>query len=156
MSGSPTPSSPPTASAPPDVVDVAADLRLGATRLARRLRQEVEVRLTPSLHSALVSIHVHGPMTLGELAEHERVTPPTVTKVVGRLEEQGLVERIADTDDRRVCRVGTTPAGDELLEESRAAKNAWLAGRIRDLPVEDLEVLRRAAELVESIVDDRR
>ena len=54
------------------------------------------------------------------LADHERVAPPTVTRVVAKLEADGLVQRTADTDDRRVSRVATTAAGDALLAELRA------------------------------------
>lgn len=154
----PVPATSPTSDAARPSTDpgpVAARLRLGATRLARRLRQEVEVELTPSLHSALVSVRVHGPLTLGELAQIERVTPPTVTKLVGRLEEQGLVDRHADPDDRRVCRVAATTRGEALLAESREAKNAWLAQRLDQLMPEDVAVLDRAAALIEAVVEDR-
>ena len=126
-----------------DVAELAAQLRLSATRLARRLRQEAEVDLTPSMLSALAMVHVNGPLTLGELAELERVTPPTVTKIVGRLQDHALVERLPDAEDRRVCRGRTTTEGVSLLAESRARKNAWLAERLgaaRPRPLASLAV----------------
>ena len=119
--------------AAPAADEVAAGLRLSTTRLARRLRTEAEIGLTPSLLSALAVVHVHGPLTLGALAELEGIAPPTVTKIVGKLQDQDLVERIADPADRRVCRVETTTAGEELLARSRARKTAWLADRLDGL-----------------------
>ena len=131
-----------------------------ATRLARRLRQEAEVDLTPSMLSALAMVHVNGPLTLGELADLERVTPPTVTKIVGRLQDHELVERLPDAEDRRVCRVRTTTEGESLLAESRARKNAWLAERLAPLDREALASLARASrtidELLASDVEDDR
>jgi len=139
---------------PGGVLAVAASLRLGTTRLARRLRREADVDLTPSLLSALSMVYLHGPLTLGALAEFERVTPPTVTKLVGRLEEAGLVERACDPDDRRVHRVSITDGGSSLLAESRERKNAWLAERLGTLDAHDLECLRRAGDLIDRVLAD--
>lgn len=141
----------------PDTPDeVAAALRLSTTRLARRLRAEADMGLTPSLLSALAVVHVHGPITLGALAQAEGIAPPTVTKIVGKLEQQGLVERIACDADRRVCRVAVTGAGDDLLARSRARKTAWLAARLQELPVDELSTLGAAAKIIdELLVADR-
>lgn len=116
-----------------EVVELAARLRLSATRIARRLRREADVDLSPTLGSAIAAIHVHGPLTLGALAEHERVAPPTVTKIVNKLEARGLVARQVDPLDRRVCRVECTPEGAALIEQSRQRKNEWLAARLAAL-----------------------
>src|SRR3954447_13531511 len=88
-----------------DVATLAARLRLSSTRLARELRRQADAGLSPSQLSALVSIERHGPMTLGALADHERVAPPSITKVVTKLEGLGLVSRHVDDDDRRIVRV---------------------------------------------------
>jgi DNA-binding MarR family transcriptional regulator len=117
--------------------EIAARLRVSATRLARRLRKESTGELTPSQMSALVAISTHGPLTLGELADHERVAPPSITKAVAKLEADGLVVREPDERDRRVSRVSTTRAAESLLAENRKRKTAWLTTRIRELdPVE--------------------
>src|SRR3989442_1480219 len=131
MRTSPSPDS--TAPAQEPAPDIAARLRLSATRLARRLRQESGAGLSPSQQSALAVIANHGPLTLGALAEHERVAPPSITKVVTKLECDGLVTRSPDPADRRVCRVAISPAGSALLEESRLRKTAWLTARISEL-----------------------
>ena len=138
------------ASARPD--EVAAHLRLSATRLARRLRTEAEIGLTPSLLSALAMVHVHGPLTLGALAELEAIAPPSVTKIVAKLQDQDLVERIHDPSDRRVCRVVTTQAGEELLDRSRARKNAWLAERLATATPEELVTLERATAVIDRLL----
>jgi DNA-binding MarR family transcriptional regulator len=90
---------------------------------------------------------VHGPMTLGALADHERVAPPTVTKVVGKLEELGLVVRQADASDRRVCRVTITDAGTALLAEVRQRKDVWLAARLAQL---DEDTRSRLADAIDA------
>ena len=131
---------------PADPTETAGRLRLSATRLARRLRQEADAGLTPSMLSALTAIECKGPLTLGALADHERVAPPSVTKLVTRLEAEGLVVRTADADDRRVCRVATSAKGAALLDESRRRKTAWLAGRIATL---DADQQRRLADAVD-------
>jgi DNA-binding MarR family transcriptional regulator len=143
-----------TRSAGPDAASVAAHLRLSTTRLARRLRRESGVDLTPSMAAALTTVAVNGPLTLGELAELEGVSPPTVTKVVARLTEAGLIVREPDAEDRRVCRVATSPAGARLLEASRDRRTAWLAERLARLDAADLATLDRASELIERLLAD--
>jgi DNA-binding MarR family transcriptional regulator len=132
--------------------DVAARLRLSTTRIARRLRREAGTGLTPSLLSALSAIRAHGPLNLGELAEHERVAPPSITKIVGRLEADGLVSRAPDPKDRRVARVAVTPAGDALMDEIHRRKNAWLAARINALPAGDQQRLAEALDVLDRLV----
>jgi DNA-binding MarR family transcriptional regulator len=139
-------------STPPTAPEIAARLRLSATRLARRLRQESSAGLSPSQTSALAVIANHGPLTLGALAEHERVAPPTITKVVSKLECDGLVTRTPDPADRRVCRVAISPAGEALLEETRRRKTAWLTGRISQLDAERQRRLADALDVIDDII----
>lgn len=140
----------------PSANDTATRLRLAITRTARRLRQEAGSELSPSLVAALSTIDGHGPVTPSELAEIERVKRPTATRLVTRLEQQGLVLRRADPDDGRVCRVSATDAGADLLRRLRTRKNAYLARRLRELPDEDLAALDRAAEVLERMLEDGR
>jgi DNA-binding MarR family transcriptional regulator len=133
--------------------DVAAQLRLGITRTARRLRQEGGASLSPSQAAALVTVERHGPLTPSELAVRERVQRPTVTRVLARLEEGGLVARAADPADRRSSLVSVTPAGAELLAESRTRKDLFLARRLERLDAADRATLARAAELLEELLE---
>ena len=136
--------------------DLAARLRLSVTRTARRLRQEAGTDLSPSLQSALATIERRGPLTPSELAEAERIQRPTATRVVGRLEAEGLVERTGDPADRRVALLSITRPGRDLLRRLRKRKNAYLARRLRDMPAEDLAALERAADVLERMLEDER
>ena len=141
---------------PVPAVDLPARLRLAVTRTARRLRQEAGEDLSPSLTAALATIDRHGPLTPSRLAELERVKRPTATRVLGRLEEQGLIGRVTDPTDGRVALVSTTAAGRALLKRLRSRKNAYLAQRLRELSPEDIEVLDRAADVLERLLDGER
>jgi len=139
-----------------DPSETAGRLRLSATRLARRLRQEADAGLTPSMLSALAMIEIHGPLTLGSLADHERLAPPSVTKVVARLEAEGLVVRTSDPGDRRVTRVTTSPQGAALIAESRRRKTAWLAGRIEALDPDQQARLAAALDVLDHLTTDEQ
>ena len=145
-----------TAIRPPlaDPTETAGRLRLSATRLARRLRQEADAGLTPSMLSALAVIDCKGPLTLGALADHERVAPPSVTKLVDRLEAEGLVVRSRDADDRRVTRVATSGKGVALVVESRRRKTAWLAGRIGTLDPDQQRRLADALDVLDALTTE--
>ena len=143
---------PPSVRTPVAAPEIAARLRLSATRLARRLRQESGAGLSPSQQSALAVIANHGPLTLGALAEHERVAPPSITKVVSKLECDGLVTRFPDPADRRICRVAMAPEGEALLEESRRRKTAWLTARISELDPERQRRLADALDVLDELI----
>jgi len=143
--------------APPlSASELAARLRIVVMRLHRRLRAEAGDELSPTLVAALVSIERHGPLTLGRLAELERVTPPSITRVVAKLERAGLVTREVDASDRRVSRVGITPEGAGLLQRSRRRKAAYLAQRFDTLAPADLAVVRDALPILELLLEGRR
>lgn len=137
-------------------VETAARLRLAIVRTARRLRQEAGAELSPSSAAALATIERRGPLAPSELAAIERVKRPTITRVLARLEEAGLVERTGDPDDGRVFLVSITRAGSDLLRSIRTRKNAYLARRLRKLEPDDLGALERAAEVLERILEDER
>jgi DNA-binding MarR family transcriptional regulator len=119
--------------------------------LARRLRQESASGRTPSQLSAIASIEQHGPLTLGALAEHERVAPPTITNIVAKLEADGLVTRHVDQIDRRFARVAVTEAGAALVAEIRRRKTTWLADRIGDLTAEQQAALAAALDALDAL-----
>ena len=144
---------PPTASrtTSTDAAEMASRLRLSATRLARRLRQESGSGLTPSMLSALAAVSNAGSLTLGELADHERVAPPSITKVVAKLEADGLLTRESDASDRRISRVRTTKAGAALITQTRQRKTAWLTTRIQELEPEAQARLADALDVLDRL-----
>ena len=136
----------------PDTAELASRLRLGVTRLARRLRQQAEPGLSPSLLSALSSIDRAGAMTIGELSAVEQVQPPTMTRIVAALVEAGLVVREPDSADGRVAWVRVTPEGAKLLQRSRKRKDVYLAKQLRALEPHELAVLDEATGILERLV----
>lgn len=141
-------------SAGEEQLQLAAELRLAVTRLARVLRQRADAGVTPSMLSALTSIERLGPVTLGKLAAAEQVQPPSMTAIVARLEESRMVVRESDPEDRRVARVRVSPEGKRLLERTRSRKTAYLARALRTLGPEDRDVLERALPLLAKLSEE--
>lgn len=137
--------------ASPEAVDLANRLRPVVYRLARLLRQQDDAGLAPALVSALGVVERDGPITLGDLAKQEQLSPPSITKVVVALEERGLVERTKDTSDRRVSRVRVTAKGRRQLDASRSRRTAWLATRIEALPDDERDLLAPALDVLEAL-----
>ena len=136
--------------------ELAARLRLVLNRLARRLRNQTPGDLSPSLTSALVTIELRGPITLGQLAASERVTPPSITRMVATLERLGLVRREADPGDRRIARVSLTPDGRRTVRRTRTRKTAYLAKRLHKLDESERAVVRAALPVLERLLEDDR
>lgn len=129
--------------------ELASLLRGAIARLNRRLRQTRPLdELTQTQLCALTSLELNGALTPGELADIERVQPPTMTGIVARLQARGLVQRSPHPTDRRQVILATTPAGRAVLAEHRWARDAWLAGRLVELTTDERETLRRAAEIL--------
>ncbi|HVL65478.1 MAG TPA: MarR family transcriptional regulator [Actinomycetota bacterium] len=125
-------------------------LRLTVMRLARRLRQQAEPGVTPSMLSALATLE-RRPATLGELADAERVSAPTMTRIVARLEEEGLVERARHEQDGRIVRLRLSDKGVRLVERNRSRKDAYLAARLEGTDIQEVE---RCLLLLESLLED--
>ncbi len=131
---------------------LAAELRTSVMRLARRLRRmRADTALSLGQLAALGTLDRHGPMTPGELAAHERVQPPSMTRIVKALEETGYVTRTPHATDGRQVVVALTADGTRLLKQDRKQREAWLAQRLRDLDPEDRELLQRAAEVLDRL-----
>ncbi len=140
-----------------DPAALGARLRLAVARLSRRVRQQAAIageELTASSQGALATIERLGPLTLGELAAVEQVRPPSMTRIVARLEEDGYATRAVDPDDRRVARAEITEQGRELLARSRTRKDAYLAQRVALLGAEERAALARALPILERLQDD--
>ena len=131
---------------------IADRLHSAAIHLLRRLRVEDKaIGLTGPRASALSVIVFRGPIAMGALAEAEQVRAPTMTRLVTSLEHAGLVRRISDRDDGRVQLVEATAAGKRLLQKGRSRRVERLMKDIGYLPVEDQQVLARAAQLMEAL-----
>jgi len=139
--------------APEPAPELTPRLRLATLRLARLLRQHAdpETGLSQSLLSTLGTVARCGPVTLGRLAELERVQPPSMTRIVTQLEERGLVVREVDALDRRVARVRTTPAAGRLIVGLRTRKNEYLAARLAELTVGERRALEAALPALEHL-----
>src|SRR5689334_21415052 len=134
---------------------LAEQLRAAITRLNRRLRQTRPVgELTQNQLSVLASLELAGAMTPRELSDAERVQPPTMTKVLAKLEERDLVRRAPHPTDGRQVLLSATEAGRAVLLEQRRAKAQWLTRRLAGLRREERETLAQAAEILDRIARD--
>jgi DNA-binding MarR family transcriptional regulator len=132
---------------------LASELRLSVARLSRRLRAEREPDnpLSVGSLSALGVIFREGECTIGTLAAHERVQPPSMTRTVNCLVEDGyLTRRPHDTDGRQVL-VDITDQGRKILLADRRRRDAWLAKRLRELTPAERALLREAAPLIQTL-----
>lgn len=134
-------------------LELAHSVRMAITRLARRLRnQRADLSLTATQLSALAALDQHGPLTCGALAEHERVQPPSMTRVLAALEEKGMVASSAHPTDRRQKMVEVTPAAHAMLVADRRAREEWLAQRMTELSAAEVAALRAATPVLEKLM----
>ena len=142
----------PTTTIPREVdLELIARLRIAVARVNRQLRQQSGSSLPLTLQSALVTIEKQGPLSLGDLASIEQIAPATVTKIVTKLLDQGLISRTTDPEDRRVSLVELTPAGADQLAASRSRRNAFLATQLGADDAPELGDLRTTAEVLEHL-----
>ncbi|GIF05359.1 MarR family transcriptional regulator [Actinoplanes siamensis] len=131
---------------------LAKTLRGAIIRFSRRVRQARPVGdLTFSQLSALTSLQLAGALTPRELADVERVQPPTMTKIVGKLEERGLVARTPHPTDGRQVILAATDEGRAVYASHERARNEWLAVQLDQLSPEERDTLARAAEILQRV-----
>lgn len=134
---------------------LAAALRLSLARLTRRLRSErdPENELSIGQLSVLGALSRGGACSIGELAAQERVQPPSMTRTVNCLADEGYVVRRPHASDGRQVVVELAGKGQETLEADRRRRDAWLVQRLRELSPEERSVLRRAAPILERLAN---
>src|SRR5689334_9193345 len=132
--------------------ELARALREAIQRLNRRVRLTRPVGdLTYGQLSALTSLQLAGALTPRELADVERVQPPTMTKIVGKLEQRGLVARTPHPTDGRQVILAPTEQGRAMYAQFEKLRNEWLADQLTALSAEDRAVLVRAAEILQQV-----
>ena len=132
---------------------LASQLRVSVMRLARRLRHErdPESDLGLGAISVLGVLLRHGEQTVGQLAAHERVRPPSMTRTVNHLVEQGYAVRRPSETDGRSTLVDLSEKGRQMLLADRRRREAWLARRLTDLTAEERDLLRQVAPIIERL-----
>lgn len=134
---------------------LAGDLRIAVMRLARRLRSErADFDLSLTQMSALASLERSGPTTPGHLATLERVKPPSMTRILSGLVDQGLVLRTPHPTDGRQVLVEVTDEARALLNTDRRRREAWLAQRLAALTPDERRALREVIPILEELVSE--
>lgn len=140
--------------ADPTVSTPASELRMATFRLSRRLRAQRAIdSMSDGQFAVLAALKVHGPHTLGELAERERVTAPSMNRTVNCLEESGWLTRTPDEADRRKVNIALSDEGLEVVEETVRRRDAWLEDALAELGDEERETLLRAAAIMRKVAD---
>lgn len=142
---------------PPVLEDVAERLHSVAIHLLRRVRLEDDATgLSGPRLSALSVVVFAGPLTIGQLADAEQVRPPTMTRLVSALEEEGLVRREPDPSDARVVRVVETAKGRRVMVDARARRIERVTTILTGLNTSDVAALRRAVDALAGVLVSRR
>lgn len=131
---------------------LASELRLGVMRLARRLRLErSDDAMSLNQLAVMGTLERHGRLTVGQLAAHEKVRPPSMTRTVACLQESGHVQRAPHETDGRQVVVELTEVGRARVLADRRRRDAWMAQRLKELTKADREVLRAAAPILDRL-----
>ncbi|HEY0247304.1 MAG TPA: MarR family transcriptional regulator [Gryllotalpicola sp.] len=134
--------------------EATAQLRIAVNRLSRRIRAEkAGDELSDAQFSVLATLVREGSRTIGQLAEAERVTPPSMNRTVNALAEGGYVVREGSPDDGRKVFVKATASGVEFVTETRLRRDRWLDQRTRELTSAQRETLREASVIMRQLAD---
>jgi len=118
---------------------------------AERAAQGLQPELSDTQLAALAVLEKHRAMTPGELAEHEKVQPPSMTRVIAALEVRGLIQRMPHPTDRRQVLLTATDHGRDVVRQVRRLREAWLARRLRDLTPAERAKLREAVPILDKL-----
>jgi DNA-binding MarR family transcriptional regulator len=134
----------------PDLSPAASRLRIATFRLARRMRTQRAVdSMSDGQFAVLAALKVHGPHTLGDLAERERVSAPSMNRTVNCLQDSGYTVRGADEHDGRKVVISLTSEGLAVVEETARRRDAWVEASLAELTPAERATLEAAAEIME-------
>jgi len=137
-----------------DTAELAAVLRPALMRLTRMIRiQRADTSITLTQLSAMAALEKNGPMSPGELAAYERVQPPSMTKVLAKLEEQGLVHRTVHPTDRRQAVIEISEAGLDLIESERRSRDLWFTAQLENLDADERALLRSIVGVLDKLAE---
>jgi DNA-binding MarR family transcriptional regulator len=122
-------------------------------RISRRVRFESTQVVAPHQFSVMARLE-HSALTPREIAEIERVSPPSMTRTVAALVERGLVTRTDDPLDGRQVFISLTPQGVLLLKETRRRRDAWMATRLKGISADEREVLVKATAILTRVASE--
>lgn len=136
----------------PELPDTAQRLHSVAIHLLRRVRRVDEATGLSGPRLSVLSVVVFaGPVTLTELAAAEQVKPPTMTRLVQALEDDGYIVRTPDALDGRVSRIAASPKGRAAMMEGRANRVRALTALLSALSVREQKTLRKAVQMLEGL-----
>jgi DNA-binding MarR family transcriptional regulator len=135
-------------------VEVADRLYRALAQLVRWSRRASVAPLGPGTLSALATIVDVGPIRLGDLAAREGITPATLSRIVAGLEDDKLITRTVDAQDRRSTFVSATTAGRRTVTKVREHRAAALIERIHRLDPERRRALVTAVDALEALLED--
>jgi DNA-binding MarR family transcriptional regulator len=142
-----------TADSAPDLSREASDLRIATFRLARRMRTERAVdSMSDGQFAVLAGLSVHGPHTLGELADRERVSAPAMNRTVNCLQDSGYVTRSADENDGRKVVIDLTDDGRAVVEETARRRDAWVEEALAEIEPNERRILAQAGAIMQRMV----
>jgi DNA-binding MarR family transcriptional regulator len=119
--------------------------------LIRWARRSSVSRLGPGTMSALATIADVGPVRLGDLAAREGLTPATLSRIVAALEDEDLISREADPEDRRSTFVSATSDGRRLVDDVRHLRAQALLERVNRLEPAQRTALLEALDALEAL-----
>lgn len=137
-------------------LEVAQRLRQAISRLYRRLRvteASSAASLTPARASALLHVDRRGPMRLSDLAEAEGLNPTMLSRMVGDLVQEGLLERSSDPGDRRAAWVQVTALGSDLARRMRGERTEAVLSALDGLSASDRRAVIKALPALEQLVE---
>jgi DNA-binding MarR family transcriptional regulator len=142
-----------SAESPHDLSREASDLRIATFRLARRMRTQRAVdSMSDGQFAVLAGLFVHGPHTLTELADRERVSAPAMNRTVNCLQDAGYISRSADENDGRKVVIDLTDEGRAVVDETARRRDAWVEEALAEIDPDEREILAKAAAIMQRMV----
>jgi DNA-binding MarR family transcriptional regulator len=128
-------------------------LRISVMRLSRRMRQErsSENGLTATQLAAMATLRRHGALTAGELASYEKISPPSMTRILAHLSDLGMVDRRSHPTDGRQVLVDLSDDGRRLLEADQRRRDEWLDSRLQELSAQEQAQLRAVVGILDRL-----
>ena len=137
-----------------DSAELASSLRTVVSHLSKDLRKQANSVRDYSMTEVETIMHLFrsSPLLPTELAALTKITTQSMSQILKKMDEQGVINRIPLEDDKRKVHISLTPFGKKMVNKVKIDTDEWLKGAIEKLTDKEKEILAKALTVLNKLI----
>ena len=140
-----------------DTTELASSLRTVVSNLHKSLRKQSDTVKDYSMTEVETIAHLSRSSHLPtELAALTRITTQSMSQILKKLEEQGIIKRVSSKEDKRKVFISLTSFGKKMVEKVRYDRDEWLKNAIdKSLTYKEKDLLTKGLPVLNKLIESK-